>query len=370
MTDPARQRLDAQDRSADANVWSEYEIEPHSSLVDRPLRNLKHGEAFAVVDSTGDIGVAPNTAEGLFYRDTRYLSHFEFRIEGQRPLLLSSVVQEDKSALTVDLTNPDLQQGRAGKLPRDTIAIERTRFLWKAVCYERLGLKNFGASAKKLQLDFLYGADFHDLFEVRGTKRRRRGRKSAQILGGDEVELRYEGLDGIVRRTTLRFSPPPRRIDVGRATLDVTLEPGEQAAIFITIACSEGEPVKPGDFFLAYRGARRARRASMADIAAIATSNDVFDEVMSRATSDVYTLVTRTDLGPYPFAGIPWFSTFFGRDGIITAMFMLWVDPDIARDPMRSPARSCTSSAMAKWPISARSRSAATTAPSMPRRSS
>ena len=96
-----------------ANVWSEYEIETHTSLVDRPLRTLKHGDAFAVLDSYGDIGTIQDTAEGLFYRDTRYLSHYELRIEGKRPLLLSSTMHEDKAALSVDLTNPDVALGRA-----------------------------------------------------------------------------------------------------------------------------------------------------------------------------------------------------------------------------------------------------------------
>src|SRR5687767_4071903 len=238
MSNVARElaQLSKDAAAPDPNVWSEYEIEPHSSFVDRPLRNLKHGQAFAVVDACGDIGTVPDTAEGLFYRDTRFLSFFELRIEGKRPLLLSSVVHEDKSALTVDLTNPDLPQGH-GKLLRDTISIERTRFLWNAVCYERIGLKNFGATRARLRLDFLYDADFRDLFEVRGMKRRRRGRQSAQVLSADSVELRYEGLDGIERRTTLRFSPTPRRIEVRRATLDVAIEPDAQASVFMTIAC-------------------------------------------------------------------------------------------------------------------------------------
>src|SRR3954465_12087149 len=128
---------------SDPNVWSEYEIETQTSLVDRPLHSLKHGDAFAVLDSYGDIGTAQGTAEGLFYRDTRYLSHYELRIEGKRPLLLSSTKDEGKAALSVDLTNPDVVLAEHDQLPRDTIFLERTKFLWKAVCYERIKIKNY-----------------------------------------------------------------------------------------------------------------------------------------------------------------------------------------------------------------------------------
>ncbi|MYZ49330.1 amylo-alpha-1,6-glucosidase [Propylenella binzhouense] len=341
MGDPVRNvvSLKAGNGQAGANLWSEYDIEPQGSLVDRPLRTLKHGDGFAVLDSFGDIGTVPDTAEGVFYRDTRFLSRFEFRIEGARPLLLSSAAHEDKSALTVDLTNPDIVLPGGEKLPRDTIFIERTAFLWDGMFHQRFGLRNFGRSARRIRLDFLYGADFRDLFEVRGTKRKRRGRESAACHAPDRAEIRYRGLDGLDRVTVVTIDPAPEQIAADRAMLHVTLAPGERRSVVVAVGCGSEKvalaPPGAADFFLSYRDTRRARRASTADIATVTTSHDVFDEVLCRAVSDIYTLATRGPLGLYPYAGIPWFSTVFGRDGIITAMLMLWIDPKIAKGVLK-----------------------------------
>jgi glycogen debranching enzyme len=321
--------------AGEPNVWSEYEIDAQTSLVDRPLRNLKHADAFAVLDAHGDIGAMKDTAEGLFYRDTRYLSQFELRIEGRMPLFLGSVSLADKPALAVDLTNPDIPLGENEKLPRDTIFLERMKFLWKAVCYERVKIRNYGPVARRVRLDFVFGTDFRDLFEVRGTSRAHRGRDLSPIVSSDRVALRYVGLDDIERQTVLCFKPSPKRLDARVATVEFNLAPGQSDSVFVTVSCEEGAPNEIGDFFLSYRDARRARRTSTAGIATVTSSSEIFDEVISRAASDVYTLITRTDQGPYPYAGIPWFNTVFGRDGIITAMLMLWVDPSIARGVLR-----------------------------------
>src|SRR3954447_25070099 len=123
MTDAAPMLAPIAPCPDDPNVWSEYEIEAQTSLVNRGLCNLKHGDAFAVLDRHGDIGIAKGGAEGLFYRDTRYLSYYQLRIAGRRPLMRSSTLHEDKAALSVDLTNPDLVLDGSGKLPRDTISL-------------------------------------------------------------------------------------------------------------------------------------------------------------------------------------------------------------------------------------------------------
>ena len=305
-------------------------IETETSLVQRALRSLKHEDAFAVFDDYGDIGVGRAGPEGIYFNDTRFLSWYELRFEGMRPLLLSSDVQDDNAALSVDLANPDVHADDGISLPRGTIAFERTKFLWQAVCYERIGFRNYADSHRRFRVDICFSADFRDLFEVRGETRAKRGKVSALITKAG-VEFHYEGLDNLKRKTELRFSPEPVQLETNRATFEFDLAPKERGSLFVSVLCQDRNQPHCLDFQKAFRARRRDIRATTSNIAAVASSNDVFNEVCRRSTSDLYMLISRTAHGLYPYAGVPWYSTPFGRDGIITAMLLLWLDPAVAK---------------------------------------
>jgi glycogen debranching enzyme len=305
-------------------------IEIEGSLVQRVLRSLKHGDAFAVFDNYGDIGVIGKGPEGLYFNDTRYLSWYELRFEGKRPLLLSSVVQDDNAAISVDLANPDVHADGGISLPRDTIAIERTKFLWRAVCYERIAFRNYADSTRHFRIDIGFDADFRDLFEIRGSAREKRGTVKP-LLTKAGAEFHYDGLDGLKRKTQLHFWPAPQRLETNRATFEFELGPNARTSIIVSILCGDLKYPEFTPFGTAFRSRRRAIRQKTSGIATIESSNELFNEVCRRSTSDLYMLVTRTSHGLYPYAGIPWYSTAFGRDGIITAMLMLWLDPAVAK---------------------------------------
>jgi len=298
------------------------------------LRTLKHGHTFAVFDRRGDINPVNGGADGLYHHDTRYLSRLELRLDNAPLLLLSSNVQEDNTVLRVDLANPGMP---ARRLRGELIHVNRLKFIWNAACYERILIYNFDVHSHDLTFGIEFGADFADLFEVRGRQRARRGQLSTERRSDASVALRYLGLDGVERVTTLAFEPAPTGLDDARALFELSLAPGQGARVVLRVACgsrSQGEAVARS-FYTSLRTARRALRDASGRAASLDSSNSLFNEMARRSVADLYMLVTQTEHGPYPFAGIPWFNTAFGRDGLVTALFTLWIDPAITRGVLR-----------------------------------
>ncbi len=184
-------------------------------------------------------------------------------------------------------------------------------------------------------LNLLFDNDFADLFEVRGERRLRRGTSSSKLDGPSGVSLDYRGLDGRSRTTTLQFEPRPTRLTVNAATWHFELAPQQSTALFVAVSCNKSTPHQRAPFFRGLLAHRREMRQSTAGAASIETSNNIFNEVLCQAMADLNMLMTETPQGRYPYAGIPWYSTTFGRDGLITALQMLWVDPRIARGVLK-----------------------------------
>src|SRR5262245_17094844 len=301
----------------------------------RPRRTLKHNDTFAVFDSHGDIGATPGGPDGLFDRDTRYLSHLELLINGTQPLLLGSSVRDDNLCLQVDLTNPDIYADDRIALDKDTVHIARTIYLHEGSLRERIAVSNHGAEPLSVTLSLAFASDFADLFEVRGACRERRGQCWAEVFDGSSVGLGYRGLDDVARETALSFEPAPTSLMQCMASYALALEPGARRTILVAVA-ARGRPRQPTrTFFKGLIVRNRELKSATRDVASVETSNKLLNEILCRSMADLYMLVTATPEGPYPYAGIPWYSTTFGRDGIITALQMLWADPALAAGVLR-----------------------------------
>ena len=317
-------------------VEDRYYILATSSLADDRPRVMKQGETFALFDHYGDIKPVGLEEEGVYHEGTRFLSSMLLRLGAERPMFLSSTVRQDGALLTVDLTNPDLEQDGRLAIARGTLHIQRSKILWQSVCYECLVLRNYGQEPVRVPLAFHFGADFADIFEVRGMRRARRGRDLPAVVGNEEVVLGYEGLDAVIRRARLRFTPAPATLEDDQADYDVRLAPGAQTVVCATLSCeTASRRAQPLRWETAAAAAQEYFGAHAARACRISTSNQQFDLWLARSRADLAMMTSETPEGLYPYAGIPWFSTPFGRDGILTALECLWTDAELARGVLR-----------------------------------
>jgi glycogen debranching enzyme len=311
-----------------------------SSLSDERSRVLKAQDTFGVFDRYGDVRYIGASEYGLYHSGTRYLSQFVLTLDGHRPILLNSWVKSDNSLLVVEMTTPDRYDGDRLRLRKDTLHLFRARLLRDGSLHEHVRLKNYGDVSVGLTLTVDFGVDFADVFEVRGVRRERRGSYLPARVSERGVELSYRGLDDVRRVTRVAFDRRPDCIDEDSAEFRIELVPHADYQLFLSVSCelNDERRVVPS-YREALELSTREHEAERALAATVETSHAQFNEWIHRSIADLHMLTTQTVDGPYPYAGVPWFSTPFGRDGIITAWQMLWVEPQIARGVLQFLAR-------------------------------
>ena len=173
-------------------------------------------------------------------------------------------------------------------------------------------------------------ADFEDIFEVRGFRRKQHGRRFDRVVEDGALLFVYAGLDGVERRTRIDCGPGVR-IEDGGLILEVQLAPHARQAFRVGVRTEES-PRGAG-----YLTAQELRafppsvQAAPESPAQLETGSLRWSEWLRRSAADLAMMTTATDYGAYPYAGIPWFSAPFGRDAIITALQRLWLDPALGR---------------------------------------
>jgi glycogen debranching enzyme len=295
------------------------------------LRVLKQGDSFGVFDPYGDVVSSEASEQGLYHHGTRFLSHLELLLGQRRPLLLNSTISEDNVVFSADLTNPDVRRDGVVVIPRGEIHIYRSRVLANGGYAERIRITNHSRHQLEVPIAIRFDADYADVFEVRGITRERRGRRLPN-REGQEFVLGYVGLDNVERRTTLRWNRTPESVEAGVVTFRAALERHAGMDLEMTVTCDVGRTTAPATPYVeSLAAAKRYAAADDERDCVAASSNESFNRWIRRSHADLRMMVTETPNGPYPYAGIPWFSTPFGRDGIITALELLWAAPPIAR---------------------------------------
>jgi glycogen debranching enzyme len=294
---------------------------------------LKDGDTFLLADALGDIHDAE---DGLFTDDTRILSKFALLIADRPVSLLGAAVSRDNTTFIAHVTNRPLPALGERAIPQGVIHIERRRVLSGGCLYERLTVTNFSDRPAEVPIRFAFAADYVDIFEVQGYVRPARGQTLRAAVGDRSVRLAYRGLDSLVRTTAVEFSQQPVSLSGESAEFVIELERGGAHALYVAIGATWDLRLPlPQRYTAAIDTCMDTARRRLHAGGYLGTSAPPFNQWIDKSRADLVLLTTQLETGPYPYAGIPWFSTQFGRDAIITALQTLWLDPQLSAGVLR-----------------------------------
>jgi glycogen debranching enzyme len=312
--------------------------------------SFKADRAFGVLDRQGEAPriYSPGSELGFFYNDTRYLSIWETLINGAAVVPLAHELQFGGSTLVMSMTNRDMEALVGGaRIPRDTFLIRRVLAWERDSLFETYEIKNFSMREHELQIEFWAGGRFDDLFEVRGFPRVKRGRllppKESVIDDRRVTQLQYEGLDHQIRRVFIQRFFPVERIRLSphlaghftRVTVPAqgmvslrSVVSFDQLSDCRFCGASYGEITVSEKMRLLKQNTQSSPFSGLK----FESDNALFNRSIQNAQTDIFMLLTAESSGDlYPYAGIPWYSAPFGRDGVITAYQLLPWYPNIAR---------------------------------------
>jgi glycogen debranching enzyme len=325
----------------------------------QPTLTLKDDDLFLIADTLGNISGCSRdesiTSMGLFCRDTRFLNRLELQINGRSPILLTS--NADKGfALSVLCTNPilwDEDKPTEISIPAETVSIQREIVL-NGGLFEELTLHNYGTETVKFQISLSFDADFADLFEIRGFARKNRGGLLRRVNLDErqdiqetfltdhptELTLAYRGLDGAVLESNIEFTHQlPEYLKGYTAVWNVRLAPHSELKLGYRLAMlMNSKPVSqvrlPGELNQAKAAELLEEERWRSQITQIRSDNPAINQIIERAEQDIYLLRQSFEQGKVLSAGVPWFCTLFGRDGLIAASQILILDPTIAKETL------------------------------------
>ena len=308
----------------------------------QPTLTLKDDDLFLITDTLGNIAgcldADVNASVGLFCRDTRFLSRLELQVDKQAPILLSSTAQRG-FALSVLCANPRLSDD----ILAETIAIQRDMVLQGGL-FEELAITNYGTEAVTFELSLSFDADFADLFEIRGSQRPAQGQVMRYQGQGatDSIVMSYLGLDHILMESRVTFYlQPPEKLSGYTAVWNLTLDAHETTRLGYRL-----EPVINNHVASAVAAPSNLKQAAAAEsqeetnwrsnVTRLRTDNRALNTIIERGEQDLYILGQTFGEGKVFSAGVPWFSTLFGRDALIAALQTLVLNPAIARHTLRT----------------------------------
>lgn len=293
---------------------------------------IKEGDLFFLTDKNGDITANDEIGHGLYTQDTRFLSQMEIFIDDEKPTLLSSVATKSYLA-SMWLMKEHKDEG--------AIEIHRDRYIYKGVLYEKFTLTNYFPQNTKFNFSVAFDADFQDMFIVRKYRTGEVGKIVGRDKSSHSISIHYQGADNIERTTEIQWDKDGAFLDNdGVVEFSLELNPQQVEQICFRIVPHIGDQDQPHvyDFEEGLRLLEQSYEDWYANNTRVTTDSEVFDGLYRRGVQDLRMLMTDVGYGDMPVAGLPWFAVPFGRDSLITSLFMLPLNPANVKGTLKTMA--------------------------------
>ncbi|MFC0187087.1 glycogen debranching N-terminal domain-containing protein [Fictibacillus aquaticus] len=296
-------------------------------------RVIKDNDLFLLSDTKGNIPADHPYGLGLYTKDTRFLNKLDLRINGEEPILLSSDADENFVA-TILLTNPHMEKEGELILWRESVEMERTRFIYDGVLYETIKTKNYYPKPVSFTITLHADADFTDMFIVRGFQNGDTGKRTGQTAAGNSFSIHYMGADDVQRTTAISWDQEAQHVtNDGSISFAISLGHSEEHSVTFAVQphIGEGSPSQPLQKDEAFAKLQESYKEWENSVTRVKTDNEQLQKLIDRGIGDLRVLLTDLGFGRFPVAGLPWFGVPFGRDSLIAALQMLPFQPDVAK---------------------------------------
>jgi glycogen debranching enzyme len=318
---------------------------PIQIKVGPPVLTINNGSTFMVTDQRGEIN--PESEQGIFAGDTRFVSFYQMYLNGERwELLTSSAVSYYAARLY--FTNPALTT-EAGDLRRRVLGLTVTRTVSDGI-HEDLDIANYGLQPVGFTFEIALRSDFADLFEVKWQRFVRRGRVATHWNDDTQrLENTYANRD-FERRLIYQIfqAGSPAGYANGRIVFEVALPPGASWHACGFYVLVEGALARePGESCEAVHGSGtefdRLQAEWRGKTTQITSVNEDVYRAYHQSVEDMGALrIYDHDFEPdvwVPAAGVPWFVTIFGRDSLIVSLQNMMVYAPFARGALKKLAQ-------------------------------
>ncbi len=315
---------------------------PESPILEAARRvTLVEGSAFAISTRSGDMHA--NSSEGLYFRDTRFLSHLVLGVNGHAPEALAVHGEDPFSAIFV-LRDQASMVGSGSPPPDAHVVVQRERHVGRGM-RDDVVLRNYGEEPAFSHVELEVDADFAPVFDARDL-RVDPARAAGVTFRADHARMAFQFRRGAHSRAVwIDFSVAPR-FDGRIASWEVIVPArGEWTLCIQVTPVIDGEPIEPR-----YRCGQpvdlatpRARFEEWRRrIPAVSVGHDTFQALIEQSAVDLAAL--RIVDPEYPeravlAAGAPWFMHLSARDALLTSWMTMMFDPDLALGTLQTLAR-------------------------------